>query len=55
MNALADAHRQARSEKSDTREELESLLNLMARLDFNGYFARAGVGAVDAAIADASR
>ena len=25
-------------EKSDSREELESLHNLMARLDFNGWF-----------------
>lgn len=38
MAALADAHRTAHSERSDTREELESLLNLMSRLDFNGYF-----------------
>lgn len=47
MCALADAHKQARSEKSDTREELESLQSLMGRLDFNGYFAKrvAGVGA----------
>lgn len=36
MGALADAHRTAHSERSDTREELESLLNLMSRLDFNG-------------------
>jgi gamma-tubulin complex component 2 len=46
MSALADAHRQARSERTDTREELEGLLNLMGRLDFNGYFARAGLGGV---------
>ncbi|KAL4418839.1 hypothetical protein ABPG77_001502 [Micractinium sp. CCAP 211/92] len=38
MGALADAHRTAHSERSDTREELESLLALMSRLDFNGYF-----------------
>jgi hypothetical protein len=36
MGALADAHRTAHVERSDTREELESLLNLMSRLDFNG-------------------
>jgi gamma-tubulin complex component 2 len=46
MSALAEAHRQARSERTDTREELEGLLNLMGRLDFNGYFARAGLGGV---------
>jgi hypothetical protein len=34
---LAAVHRQAQSDKTDTREELESLLNLIARLDFNGY------------------
>lgn len=34
---LAAVHRQAQSDRSDTREELESLLNLIARLDFNGY------------------
>ena len=36
MGALADAHRTAHVERSDTREELESLLNLMSRLNFNG-------------------
>ena len=36
IGALADAHRTAHVERSDTREELESLLNLMSRLDFNG-------------------
>lgn len=34
---LAMVHRQAQSDKTDTREELESLVNLIARLDFNGY------------------
>lgn len=34
---LGAVHRQAQSDKTDTREELESLLNLIARLDFNGY------------------
>ncbi|PSC76155.1 Gamma-tubulin complex component 2 [Micractinium conductrix] len=38
MAALADAHRTAHSERTDSREELESLLNLMTRLDFNGFF-----------------
>ena len=38
MSALKEAHRQAQSDRSDTREELESLLNLMSRLNFNGYF-----------------
>ncbi|KAL4425465.1 hypothetical protein ABPG75_009481 [Micractinium tetrahymenae] len=42
MGALADAHRTAHSERSDTREELESLLALMSRLDFNGYFSAHG-------------
>jgi gamma-tubulin complex component 2 len=42
MSALAEALRQARSERSDSREELESLLNLMGRLDFNGYFTKGG-------------
>lgn len=42
MSALGEAHRQASSERSDTREELEGLLNLMARLDFNGYFSAGG-------------
>ena len=51
MSALGEAHRQARSERTDTREELEGLLNLMGRLDFNGYFARAGLGG--AALAEA--
>lgn len=37
MAALADAHRTAHSERTDSREELESLLNLMTRLDFNGW------------------
>ena len=41
--ALSEAHRQARSERTDTREELEGLLNLMGRLDFNGYFEKAGL------------
>ena len=36
MAALGDAHRTAHSERSDSREELESLLNLITRLDFNG-------------------
>ena len=35
--ALAEAHKQAQAEKTDTREELEGLLNLIARLDFNGF------------------
>lgn len=39
IGALADAHRTAHSERSDTREELESLLALMSRLDFNGWVA----------------
>jgi hypothetical protein len=38
INALGTAHKEAQKERSDTREELESLLNLMSRLDFNGYF-----------------
>lgn len=44
MAALAEAHRQALSERTDTREELEGLMNLMSRLDFNGYFAKRGMG-----------
>ena len=44
IGALAEAHRTAHSERSDSREELESLLNLMARLDFNGCAGRRGVG-----------
>lgn len=44
MAALADAHRTAHSERSDSREELESLLNLMSRLDFNGCMWWGGVG-----------
>lgn len=43
MTALAEAHSQARSERSDTREELEGLVNLMGRLDFNGYLEQRGV------------
>lgn len=35
---LADAHRAAASERSDTREDLESLLNLQQRLDYNAFF-----------------
>ncbi len=42
MGALADAHRTAHSERSDTREELESLLALMSRLDFNGWVPHLG-------------
>lgn len=51
MATLADAHRTAHNERSDTREELESLLNLMARLDFNGFFsAHVAAAARDAAV-----
>lgn len=38
MSALKEAHMQAQSDRSDTREELESLVNLTSRLNFNGYF-----------------
>ena len=44
MAALGDAHRTAHAERSDSREELESLLNLMSRLDFNGCVGRVGGG-----------
>ena len=53
MSALGEAHRQARSERTDTREELEGLLNLMGRLDFNGYFERAGLVTPETAAAAA--
>lgn len=43
MTSLAEAHTQARSERSDTREELEGLVNLMGRLDFNGFLEGRGV------------
>ena len=44
MSALAEGHRSARSARAESREELEGLLNLMARLDFNGYFSGQGLG-----------
>lgn len=35
---LSEAHRAAASERGDAREDLESLINLGQRLDFNGFF-----------------
>jgi gamma-tubulin complex component 2 len=35
--ALVETHKQAQAEKSDSREELESLLNLVSRLDYNSW------------------
>lgn len=35
---LADAHRAAMCDRADTREDVESLLNLQQRLDYNGFF-----------------
>ena len=35
--ALVETHKQAQAEKSDSREELESLLNLVSRLDYNAW------------------
>lgn len=43
MASLAEAHEQARTEQTETREELEGLVNLTSRLDFNGYFSRRGL------------
>lgn len=43
MASLAEAHEQARTEQTETREELEGLVNLTSRLDFNGYFSRRGI------------
>lgn len=45
MNALSEAYRQARSERSDTREELDGLLYLMGRLDYNEFFSKSGIAA----------
>ncbi len=38
---LRDVYKAASSRPESNREELESLLNLISRLDFNGYFAAA--------------
>ena len=35
---LEEVHMAARGDRQETREELDSLLNLMARLDFNHFF-----------------
>ena len=35
---LEEVHMAAQGDKQETREELDSLLNLMARLDFNHFF-----------------
>lgn len=35
---LEEVHRVAQTDKSESREELESLQNLISRLDFNDYF-----------------
>ncbi len=38
LQALEEVHMAARGDRQETREELDSLLNLMARLDFNHFF-----------------
>jgi hypothetical protein len=40
LHAVSDVHRAAHAERTDSREELEGLLALLSRLDYNGYFAR---------------
>jgi hypothetical protein len=35
---LSDIHVAAQADESQTREEVDSLLNLIARLDFNDFF-----------------
>ncbi|KDD72156.1 hypothetical protein H632_c3774p0, partial [Helicosporidium sp. ATCC 50920] len=40
MAQLAEAHLGAAAEGGETREDLESLTNLVARLDYNHYFAK---------------
>lgn len=35
---LEEVHMAAQGDRQETREELDSLLNLMARLDFNHFF-----------------
>ncbi|KAK9863562.1 hypothetical protein WJX84_003827 [Apatococcus fuscideae] len=38
ISGLEEVHMAARGDRQETREELDSLLNLMARLDFNHFF-----------------
>ena len=35
--SLADIHRAAQADRSESREELDSILNLVHRLDFNDF------------------
>jgi hypothetical protein len=37
-SGLEEVHKVAQSDKSESREELDSLQNLISRLDFNDFF-----------------
>ncbi|KAK9817974.1 hypothetical protein WJX72_005158 [[Myrmecia] bisecta] len=38
ITGLEDIHKTAQTDKTESRDELDSLLNLISRLDFNDYF-----------------
>lgn len=43
LSLLVDAYQDAKKSKQGSREDLESLSNLIDRLDFNGYFENTGL------------